>query len=124
MSATVVFWYPICRNKRSATTRIRSRVSGSTCSETSVIGALNVQLFGCFRKRKCRLYRTVMLRREIGLFVRAALFQTLAEPEGVQTRQVQQGQEGCNEQAAHDGDRHRAPERRARQRDHGEDRGE
>src|ERR1700692_1748421 len=123
ISATVVFWYPIWRNKRSATTRIRSRVSGSTCSEIKVM-ALNVQLFRGLGKRKCGFCFALMLRRKIDILARAAFFQAVAEPEGIEARQIQQGQEGCNKQAAHDGDRHRAPERGARQRDHRQDRGQ
>src|ERR1700737_1394350 len=55
-----------------------------------------------------------MLRRKIHVLARAAFFKGLAEPEGIEARQVQQGQEGCNKQTTHDGDRHRPPERRAR----------
>src|ERR1700738_5297837 len=88
------------------------------------MSGLNVQLFRGRSKRKCGLWIAVMLRRKISLLARAAFFKALAEPEGVETRQVQQGQEGCNKQTAHDGDRHRAPERGTRQRDHRQDRGE
>src|SRR5829696_58460 len=112
MSATVVFWQPICLNRRSATTRILSRVSVSMCSEISVMTALNVQLFRRVGKRNCVRALDLMLRRKIRLLGLAAFFQALPEPQGVETGQVQQGQEGCNKQAAHDGDRHRAPEGR------------
>src|SRR5438094_336750 len=77
------------------------------CSEISVMSALNVQLFGGVGKRNCMRALDLMLRREIRLLGLAAFFQALPEPQGVKTRQVQQGQEGCNKQAAHDGDRHR-----------------
>src|ERR1700743_65359 len=94
-------------------------------SETSVISAANVQLFRGRSKRKSGLR---MLRRKVRLLTRlltsAALFEALAEPEGVEARQVQQGQESCNKQTSHDGDRHRPPERRARQRDNRPARGE
>src|SRR6267142_5234848 len=99
---------------------MRSRVSVSTGSEISVIWVLNVQLFRGLSKRNCELAVALVLRRRNGL-LGAALVEALAEPEGIEARQVQQGQESCNKQSAHDGDRHRAPERRARQRNHGED---
>ena len=38
------------------------------------------------------------------------------EPERVERRHHQQGQDGGDEQPAHDGDRHRAPKNAARQR--------
>mmetsp|Transcript_42319 Transcript_42319/g.99329 ORF Transcript_42319/g.99329 Transcript_42319/m.99329 type:complete len:737 (-) Transcript_42319:1283-3493(-) len=41
-----------------------------------------------------------------------------AEPGGVHGRQCQQRQNGCNDEAAHDGHGHRAPENAARQRNH------
>src|SRR5829696_7470738 len=112
MSATVVFWQPICLNRRSATTRILSRVSVSMCSEISVMSALNVQLFCGVGKRNCVRALGVMLRRKIRLLGLATFVQALPEPQGVKTRQVQQGQEGRNKQTAHDGNRHRAPEGR------------
>src|SRR4051794_19411057 len=101
-------------------TRIRSLVSGSMCSEISVMPVLssvrlNVHLFRRLGKRKCRLGFFLVLRCKIDVFW-AAFFEALAEPERVKPRQVQQGQEGCNEQASHDGDGHRSPERGARQR--------
>src|SRR6185437_2718589 len=102
-----------------ATTRILSRVSVSIFSEISVISVLNVQLFCGVGKRNCvrtlDLAFDLMLRRKIRLLDLAALFQALPEPQGIEARQVQQGQESCNEQTAHDRDRHRAPERGARQ---------
>src|SRR6266851_2750243 len=99
---------------------MRSRVSVSICSEIIVMSALNVQLFRGLSKRKCGLGFRPMLRRRNGLLARAAFFQALAEPEGVEAREVQQGQEGCNKQTTHDCDGHWAPEGGARQRDHRE----
>src|SRR5262249_23996134 len=71
----------------------------------------NVQLFGCFSKRKCEPSR--MLRRKIDGIL-TLLVQALAEPQRIETWQVKQGQESCNKQSTHDGDCHRSPERRAR----------
>ena len=75
---------------------------------------LNVQLFRRLGKRKCGTHSVLMLRRKTSLRARPGFFKAVPEPERVEPRQVQQGQEGCNKQAAHDGDGHRTPERRAR----------
>src|ERR1700679_3444784 len=116
---------------------MRSRVSVSTCSAVSVISVLsspssirdragpfadkhlaraNVQSFRRLSKRKCGFGNVPMLRCMIKMDISAAFFKAFSEPERVETRQIQQGQEGRNKQAAHDGNRHRAPERRTRQR--------
>src|SRR6516164_4946901 len=98
---------------------MRSRVSLSICSETSVIcqdsSSLNVQLFGGLSKRKCELALRLMLRCSNGLLGRARLVQAVAEPQRIEARQIQKREECRNKQSAHDRDRHRAPEGRARQ---------
>src|ERR1700747_1633620 len=99
---------------------MRSRGSTSICSETSVIcqdsSKLTLYLFSGLSKWKCGMGIAAMLRRSGRLLGGTGLVEALAEPQGVKARQVQERQKGRNEQSAHDSDRHRAPEGRARQR--------
>src|SRR5579863_8630909 len=103
---------------------MRSRVSVSVCStvrlisensvhparfaieQGSLVNALASAMFGSFgrfRQRKRGLGDVLMLRSRANMNTSAAFFKAFAEPQGIEARQIQQGQKGRNEQTSHDG---------------------